>query len=421
MSASRIVAVRVTPVAFADPPLLNAVGVHEPFAIRAVLEVETEDGAVGLGETYGDEHHVERLRRAAVDLVGVDVFRTGEIARRCAASLSGAVGTDRHGLTGQITSAGTALRVFSSFEVACLDAQGHLLGRPVADLLGGAVRSSVPYSAYLFYKWAGHPGSEPDRYGEALDATAIVAQARWMVDTYGFGAIKLKGGVFEPHVEADAVHALRDAFADLPLRLDPNAAWSVATSIAVGRELAGVLEYLEDPTPGIAGMAAVAREVPMPLATNMCVVGFEDVAPAVRERAVAVILSDHHYWGGLRESQSLARICSTFDLGLSMHSNSHLGISLAAMTHLASTVENLTYALDTHWPWKHEDVVAPGALNFVDGAVAVPTGPGLGVELDRDALARLHEQYVACGVRVRDDTRYRRSFEPNFDPSVARW
>ena len=134
-----------------------------------------------------------------------------------------------------------------------------------------------------------------------------------------------------------------------------------------------------------------------------------------------MILSDHHYWGGLRESQSLARICSTFDLGLSMHSNSYPGISLAAMTHLASTVENLTYALDTHRAWKHEDVVARGALNFVEGAVAVPTGPGLGVELDRDALARLHEQYVACGVRVRDDTRYRRSFEPNFDPSVARW
>ncbi len=144
MSASRIVAVRVTPVAFADPPLLNDVGVHEPFAVRAVLEVETEDGAVGLGETYGDERHVERLVRAAVDLVGVDVFRTGEIARRCAASLSGAVGTDRRGLTRQITSAGTVLRVFSSFEVACLDAQGHLLGRPVPDLLGGAVRSSVP-------------------------------------------------------------------------------------------------------------------------------------------------------------------------------------------------------------------------------------------------------------------------------------
>ncbi|MHB8333501.1 MAG: glucarate dehydratase family protein [Acidimicrobiales bacterium] len=421
MSRSRIVSIQVTPVAFRDPPLLNAVGVHEPFAIRAVLEVTTEDGFVGLGETYGDQGHLERLARVAENLVGVDVFDTSEVARRCVTTLSGSVGADRHGLTGHITATGTALRVYSSFEVACLDAQGKLLGRPVSDLLGGAVRSHVPYSAYLFYKWAAHPGEAPDRYGEALDPTSIVEQARAMVATYGFSAIKLKGGVFSPREEIDAVLALRDAFPTLPLRLDPNAAWTVPTSIEVGRELDGVLEYLEDPTPTIPAMAAVAREVPMPLATNMCVVGFEDIAQAVAERAVSVILSDHHYWGGLRESQSLARICSTFDLGLSMHSNSHLGISLAAMTHLASAVPNLTYALDTHWPWKDEDVIVPGVLDFVDGAVAVPTGPGLGVELDYDALAHLHEQYVTCGIRERNDSRYRQSIDPTYDPIVPRW
>lgn len=421
MSSSRIVSIQVTPVAFADPPLLNAVGVHEPFAIRAVLEVTTEDGIVGLGETYGDHGHLERLARVAANLVGVDVFDTSDVARRCTTTLSGSVGADRHGLTGHITATGTALRVYSSFEVACLDAQGKLLGRPVSDLLGGAVRTHVPYSAYLFYKWASHPGAAPDRYGEALDPAGIVEQARAMLATYGFSAIKLKGGVFSPREEIDAVLALREAFPTLPLRLDPNAAWTVPTSIEVGHELDGVLEYLEDPTPTIPGMAAVAREVPMPLATNMCVVGFEDIAQAVAEGAVSVILSDHHYWGGLRESQSLARICSTFDLGLSMHSNSHLGISLAAMTHLASVVPNLTYALDTHWPWKDEDVIVPGVLDFVDGAVAVPTGPGLGVELDRDALARLHEQYVTCGIRERNDSRYRQSIEPDYDPNVPRW
>ena len=421
MSSSRIVSIQVTPVAFADPPLLNAVGVHEPFAIRAVLEVTTEDGIVGLGETYGDRGHLERLARVAANLVGVDIFDTSEVAHRCATTLSGSVGADHHGLTGHITATGTALRVYSSFEVACLDAQGKLLGRPVSDLLGGAVRSHVPYSAYLFYKWAAHPGAAPDRYGEALDPTGIVEQARAMLATYGFSAIKLKGGVFSPREEIDAVLALRDAFPTLALRLDPNAAWTVPTSIEVGHELDGVLEYLEDPTPTIPAMAAVAREVPMPLATNMCVVGFEDIAQAVAEGAVSVILSDHHYWGGLRESQSLARICSTFNLGLSMHSNSHLGISLAAMTHLASAVPNLTYALDTHWPWKDEDVIVPGVLDFVDGAVAVPTGPGLGVELDRDALARLHEQYVTCGIRARNASRYRQSIQPDYDPNVPRW
>ncbi len=129
----------------------------------------------------------------------------------------------------------------------------------MSDLLGGAVRDAVPFSAYLFYKWAAHPGAEPDSWGEALDPDGIVAQARRMVDEYGFSAIKLKGGVFPPEEEVAAIEALRAEFGDHPLRLDPNAAWTPETSLKVAARLAGVLEYLEDPTPGLDGMAEVAR------------------------------------------------------------------------------------------------------------------------------------------------------------------
>ena len=215
-----------------------------------------------------------------------------------------------------------------------------------------------------------------------------------MIDEYGFTAIKLKGGVFPPEEEIAAIEALRAPFPEMPLRLDPNAAWTPQTSMKVAAELAGILEYLEDPTPGLDGMAEVAAQSPMPLATNMCVVAFEQLAPRSRSGSVQVVLSDHHYWGGLQRSRLLAGICDTFGLGLSMHSNSHLGISLAAMTHLAAATPNLTYACDTHWPWKTEEVVKDGVLRFVDGSVPVPTTPGLGVELDQDALAALHEQYV---------------------------
>ncbi|MER8056545.1 MULTISPECIES: glucarate dehydratase family protein [unclassified Streptomyces] len=419
--AIRITDVTVTPVAFRDPALLNAVGVHEPFALRAVLEVHTDQGITGLGETYADEGHLRRLRRAADALVGLDVYRLGRMHAAVAAALGGDTGSDGHGLTGMITSSSTVDRVFSPFEVACLDIQGKAAGRPVSDLLGGAVRDHVPFSAYLFYKWAAHPGDADDPWGEALGPEGIVAQARRMIADYGFTAIKLKGGVFRPEEEIEAVRALREAFPDRPLRLDPNAAWTVDTSLRVARELDGVLEYLEDPTPGQEGMARVAREAPMPLATNMCVVAFDELRPAVALDAVQVVLSDHHYWGGLQRSKVLAGICDTFELGLSMHSNSHLGISFAAMTHLAAATPNLTYACDTHWPWKTEEVVAPGVLEFRDGSVAVPTGPGLGVELDRDALARLHEQYVACGLRNRDDTGYMRRVDPSYEKKVPRW
>jgi len=328
-----------------------------------------------------------------------------------------------HGMSGMVTGSSTPDRVLSPFDVAALDIQGKIVGRPVSDLLGGAVRSEVAFSGYLFYKWAGHPGHADDAWGAAIDPAGIVAQARRMVTDFGFSALKLKGGVFEPEEEVDAILALRKAFPDHPLRLDPNAAWTVPTSVRVGQALDGVLEYLEDPTPGLAGMAAVRRDVPMPLATNMCVVSFDDVAPAVAAGSVDVILSDHHFWGGLRRSQALAGITETFNLGLSMHSNSHLGISLAAMVHLASATPNLDYACDTHWPWKDaaEDVILPGALGFENGSVRVPTRPGLGVDLDRDALARLHEQYLACGLRNRDDTGYMQRIQPDYELVSPRW
>ncbi|WP_406460874.1 glucarate dehydratase family protein [Streptomyces sp. NBC_00111] len=417
----RITGVRITPVAFRDPALLNAVGVHEPFALRAVVEVDTGDGPVGLGETYADDGHLRRLRAAADAVTGMDVYALGAMHRAVAAALAEDAGTGGSGLTGMITTSSVVDRVFSPFEVACLDIQGKAAGRPVSDLLGGAVRDTVPFSAYLFYKWAGHPGAQPDDWGEALDPDGIVAQARRMIDTYGFSAIKLKGGVRPPEEEAEAVLALRDAFPGIPLRLDPNAAWSVPTSVGVARRLEGVLEYLEDPTPGLDGMAAVARETPVPLATNMCVVAFDHLAPAVARGSVRIVLSDHHYWGGLHRSRLLSGICETFGMGLSMHSNSHLGISLAAMTHLAAATPDLTYACDTHWPWKTEEIVVPGALTFADGAVRVPRGPGLGVELDRDALARLHEQYIACGLRNRDDTGYMRRIDPSYEKRTPRW
>ena len=407
----KISEIRVTPVAIKDPPLRNVHGVHQPYALRAVIEVLTDEGLVGLGETYGGAAHVDRLKAAVPALLGIDPFDLNRLERVVTGRTDG-------------LPTGREARVLAAFEVPLWDLQGKAAGRPVADLLGGRCRDAVPYSAYLFFKLARHPenpGYPEDAWGEALDARGIVAQARAMVDRYGFGSLKLKGGVLPPMEEAEVIEALRDAFPELPLRLDPNCGWTVPTSVEVGRRLDGVLEYLEDPTPTIAGMAEVADQVALPLATNMCVVEFAHLPPAVAAGAVHVVLSDHHYWGGLRRSQSLAAICDAFGLGLSMHSNSHLGISLAAMTQLAAATPNLTYACDTHTPWQQEDVVEPGALRIVDGAVPVPAGPGLGVTLDRDALARLHEQYERCGIRERDDITPMRVIDPAWDPPIPRW
>ena len=239
--------------------------------------------------------------------------------------------------------------------------------------------TAVRYSAYLFYKWAGHPGQADDAWGAALDPAGIVAQARRMVDEYGFTAIKLKGGVFPPDEEIAAIKALRAAFPDHPLRLDPNAAWTVQTSIEVAPELerrAGVPGG-PDRRHRRHGRGRAARRRCRWPPTCAWSPSTTCRRPS-RQDAVQVVLSDHHYWGGLRRSQTLAaHLRNLRASGLSMHSNSHLGISLAAMTHLAAATPNLDYACDTHWPWKDRRTSScPARCRFADGAVAVPTAPG---------------------------------------------
>ncbi|MGW2811101.1 glucarate dehydratase family protein, partial [Streptomyces sp. NPDC001450] len=379
-----ITEVRLTPILVADAPLLNTQGVHQPYTPRLIVEVVTADGITGLGETYGDTKYLEPARSLAEHLTGRSVMDVNRLF-----SLDLAVDEDRTrgavdagGLRGVQSADKLRLSVLSAFEVACLDAQGRALGLPVHALLGGRVRDAVEYSAYLFYKWAGHPEgvvAEPDDWGAALDPAQVVAQARKFKERYGFTSFKLKGGVFPPEEEIAAVRALAEAFPGHPLRLDPNGAWSVETSLNVAKELGDVLEYLEDPTLGTPAMAEVSAGTRVPLATNMCVTTFGEIKEAFTKDAVQVVLSDHHYWGGLRNTQHLAAICDVFGVGVSMHSNTHLGISLAAMTQVASTVPNLRHACDSHYPWQSEDVLTERPA-FTDGRVAVSDAPGLGVE-----------------------------------------
>ncbi|WP_149827976.1 glucarate dehydratase family protein [Streptomyces tailanensis] len=442
-----ITEVRLTPILVADPPLLNTQGVHQPYTPRLIVEVVTADGVTGLGETYGDTKYLELARPFAEKLVGRQVsdlnglFVVADEVAVDGSRVSGQV--DVGGLRGVQTADKLRLSVVSGFEVACLDALGKALGLPVHALLGGKVRDAVEYSAYLFYKWADHPegvACEKDDWGAAVDPAGVVEQARRFKERYGFTSFKLKGGVFPPEEEIAAIRALAEAFPGHPLRLDPNGAWSVATSLKVADKLGDVLEYLEDPALGTAAMAEVAaglkgaarsasdkggggRRAGVPLATNMCVTTFAEIEEAFTKGAVQVVLSDHHYWGGLRNTRELTAICRAFGVGVSMHSNTHLGISLAAMTHVASTVPGLHHACDSHYPWQSEDVLTE-RLVFENGVVRVSDAPGLGVELDRGRLEFLHQRWLDDdgALRDRDDAAAMRAADPTWvTPTVPRW
>jgi glucarate dehydratase len=427
----KIVEMHVTPIALGDPPLLNAAGLHAPYVLRTVVELVTADGLRGLAEVPGSAATNARLEAAREVAIGRDP-RNWHALRGALRERFGVESVAQRG--DKPWDQRAMVQVESALDVACLDLLGKAYNVPVATLLGGAVRERVPYSAYLFYKYEGAGGelafgTDPKatgwaaaRQAAALDAAGIVAQAQAMVKEFGFESIKLKGGVFEPAQEVAAMKALREAFGPkVPLRLDPNALWTVETSIKYGRELEGVLEYFEDPARTQEGMAEVRRAVKLPFATNMCTTSFEDLPGSVRTGSEDIILTDHHFWGGLRASMELAAHCRVFGRGVSMHSNNHAGISLAAMTHLGAAMPNLSYALDTHYPWQYDEIIVGGRMKIEGGCVALPKEPGLGVELDRAALAKAHAAFKRCGLTERNDEIEMQKKVPGWKFAQTRW
>src|SRR5712675_324555 len=432
-----ISALRLHPIAIADPPLRSSYGLHAPYALRTIIELESDEGVIGISETYGGEAQVQQIEALRSRIIAANPYRlTGFLSPMVEGHGKGDARSQTHLVPGENPLDATT-RTYAAIEVACLDLIGKTVGEPGCDLIGGRVRDEVPFSAYPFYKHAGGGGegddAREDEYGEALSPEALVRQVQQMVAKYGFSSIKFKAGVLEPDVEIETIKQLYGVLGpNIPLRIDPNSAWTVDSSVRVGRALAEELGrggYLEDPTAGLENMAEVRRRllaegIKTPLASNVAVTCFADIPRAVELDAVQIILCDHHYWGGMRQVQQLARLCKTFGIGLSMHSNSHLGVSLMGMAHVAAATPHLTYACDTHYPWQSakDEVVLGGRVPIVNGCVRIPEKPGLGVELDHDQLARGRERYAQCPYRKRDDeVEMRKHIDPTWKRSLPRW
>jgi glucarate dehydratase len=382
----KIVDLRATPVTVpAEAPWRWSMGI-ETGTTRTIIELVTDEGIVGIGETYGGARTVEALAIAMPFVIGLDPLETGLLQHRLGVFS-----------IGYETNVPPLVR--AGIEMACLDAAGKALDRPVSSLLGGAVRDGVDVASYLFYRYPSEDGRLP-----AVDsAEAILDRANELVERNGHTVHKLKGGVLTPAEEYRALKLLRDRFPDAPLVWDPNAAWSVETTIRVGRRLtadAFELQFLEDPCNWLEGMSQARAALGIPFATNMCLVGPEQLAPGIRARSVDVILADVHYWGGFRANQKMAAVVEAFNLGLGMHSDRELGISTAAMVHLACSIPNLNYAIDSHYHDQADDIITSPWV-YRDGRFDLPRGPGLGVEIDRDKLDFYH-RYFEDNVEVNE-------------------
>jgi glucarate dehydratase len=362
-------------------PLRHATGAHWGRFVRTIVEVETDDGYVGLGEMGGGGESAELAFKGLKRyLVGHNPFEL-EALRFKICNPTASLYNNR-------------TQLHAAIEFACLDLMGQKLGVPVYDVLGGKLRDDVPFASYLFFRYA-----NPDTgRGEVRTIEQLVRQARELKELHGFTTHKLKGGVYPPDYELECFRALGTAFPDDRLRYDPNGALSVEDGIRFGQAIEDLRnDYLEDPTWGLNGMRRLRNFVRIPLATNTVVVNFEQLAANMLDPAVDVILLDTTFWGGIRPCVKAAGVCETFQTGIAVHSSGELGIQLASMLHLGAVLPNLAFAADAHYHHLADDVIEGGLLPYHNGAIAVPTTPGLGVKLDREKVRKYQELYRELG------------------------
>jgi len=410
---------QVVPVAGQDSMLLNLSGAHGPWFTRNILILRDSAGHVGVGEVPGGEAIRQTLEDARTLVLGRSVGDYNGVLNRARQAFAD---RDSAGRGLQTFDLRVAVHAVTALESALLDLLGQHLGVPVAALLGdGQQRDEVEMLGYLFFIADRNRTDlgyrdESDasetwfrvRNEEALTPDAIVRQAEAAYARYGFKDFKLKGGVLPGSEEVKAVRALARRFPEARVTLDPNGAWSLAEAIELCRDLHGVLAYAEDPCGaenGYSGrevMAEFRRATGLPTATNMIATDWRQMGHAIALQSVDIPLADPHFWT-MSGSVRVAQMCHDWGLTWGSHSNNHFDISLAMFTHVAAAAPGRITAIDTHWIWQDGQYLTREPLQIVGGKVTVPHKPGLGVELDWDALAKAHALYLEKGLGARDD------------------
>jgi glucarate dehydratase len=399
--------------------LLNLSGAHGPLFTRNIVIVEDSAGNTGLGEVPGGEPIRGTLEEAAALVVGRPLGQhnavLNEIRRRFADRDAGGRGQQTFDLR-------TTIHAVTAVESALLDLLGQFMNVPVAALLGdGMQRDKVEMLGYLFFigdrkKTKLDYRAEPDaasawlrlRNEEALTPEAVVRLAEAAYERYGFNDFKLKGGVFAPNAEMDAIIALHERFPEARVTLDPNGAWSLAEAVRLCRDKHGILAYAEDPCGaenGYSGrevMAEFRRATGLPTATNMVATDWRQMAHSIQLQSVDIPLADPHFWT-LQGSVRVAQLCDMFGLTWGSHSNNHFDISLAMFTHVGAAAPGRVTAIDTHWIWQDGQRLTKAPYTIADGMVAVPQRPGLGLEIDMAEVEKAHRLYQSMAQGARDD------------------
>lgn len=417
--APTITDMQVIPVAGHDSMLLNLSGAHGPFFTRNIVLLKDNSGNTGVGEVPGGEGIRKTLEEARALVVGQPLGRYNNILNTVRQQFAD---RDAGGRGLQTFDLRVMVHVVTALEAALLDLLGQFLNVPVAALLGeGQQRDAVEMLGYLFYvgdrkktdlPYLADETAADDwlrlRHEEALTPEAVVRLAEAAHHRYGFNDFKLKGGVLAGEEEIEAVTALAKRFPQARVTIDPNGAWSLEEAIRLCKDQHDVLAYAEDPCgaeKGYSGrevMAEFRRATGLPTATNMIATDWRQMGHAIQLQSVDIPLADPHFWT-MQGSVRVAQMCHEWGLTWGSHSNNHFDISLAMFTHVAAAAPGRITAIDTHWIWQDGQHLTKNPLKIVGGMVSVPERPGLGVDIDMDAVEKAHQLYRKGGLGGRDD------------------
>jgi glucarate dehydratase len=425
----------VYPVAGKDSMLLNLSGAHAPFFTRNIVILTDSQGNTGLGEVPGGQKITNALLQVKSVVEGSKISEYKQTLLKVKAAL----GDDENDVRGlQTFDLRTGIHVITAVEAPLLDLLGQYLEVPVASLLGdGMVRDRVKVLGYLFFiadrtvtdlPYYADVQNSVDwyrlRHEVALDADSVVELARSSKELYGFDDFKLKGGVLEGKKEIEVIKAMKKAYPDARMTLDPNGGWSLKESIALCKDMHGILTYCEDPCgaeKGYSGREVLSefrRATGLPTATNMIATDWRELGHSLELQSVDIPLADCHFWtmsGAVRVGQ----LCDEFGLTWGSHSNNHFDISLAMIAHVGAAVPGNPTAIDTHWIWQEGiERLTVDPMKIEEGHIAIGDKPGLGIDIDRDQILKANEVYEKNCLGARDDSIGMQYLIPNwkFDP-----
>jgi len=414
-----ITSMQVIPVAGHDSMLMNIGGAHGAYFTRNLVILKDNAGNTGVGEAPGGEVIYKTLTDAIPHVQGKQISILNKIVSQMH---QGNLNSDFETFGKGAWTFELRVNAVAALEAALLDLMGKFLNVPVCELLGpGKQRDEVTVLGYLFYigdrDATDLPYQTPEtgkhdwyrlRHEKAMSTDAVVELAAAAKDRYGFKDFKLKGGVLAGETEIETVTALAKRFPDARITVDPNGAWSLDEAIRLCKNMHGILAYAEDPCgaeQGFSGreiMAEFRRATGLPVATNMIATNWREMAHTVMLNAIDIPLADPHFWT-LTGAVRVAQLCNDWGLTWGCHSNNHFDISLAMFTQVGAAAPGNPTAIDTHWIWQEGQHLTKEPLQIVNGKIAVPDKPGLGVELDMDQVMKAHELHKKLPTGARND------------------